>query len=124
MEVHRLRENQQGLELSTTEPAPCNPSPRIPVRARFTHLHIVSRIRLGVGDAETTAVFFEGGIYHVYNRVTQGEMVFADTQEAAPLLDVMRDAKERDGLKVLAWCVLGNHRIFNAIRAVGPDYST
>ena len=54
-------------------------------------------------------VFVEGGIYHVYNRVTRGERVFAEDQEAARLLDAMRDAKERDGLVVLAWCILGNH---------------
>lgn len=54
-------------------------------------------------------VFVEGGIYHVYNRVTRGERVFAEDQEAARLLDAMRDAKDRDGLSVLAWCILGNH---------------
>ena len=54
-------------------------------------------------------VFVEGGIYHVYNRVTRGERVFAEDQEAARLLDAMRDARERDGRVVLAWCILGNH---------------
>ena len=54
-------------------------------------------------------VFVEGGIYHVYNRVTRGEMVFAEDQEAVRLLDAMRDARDRDGLTVLAWCILGNH---------------
>ena len=54
-------------------------------------------------------VFVEGGIYHVYNRVTRGEMVFAEDQEAALLLDAMRDARDRDGFTVLAWCIMGNH---------------
>jgi len=54
-------------------------------------------------------VFVEGGIYHVHNRVTRGERVFAEEQEAVRLLDAMRDAKERDGLVVLAWCILGDH---------------
>jgi REP element-mobilizing transposase RayT len=54
-------------------------------------------------------VFVEGGIYHVYNRVTRGERVFAEDQEAKLLLDAMRDARDRDGLIVLAWCILGNH---------------
>ena len=54
-------------------------------------------------------VFVEGGIYHVYNRVTRGERVFADDQEAALLLDAMRDARDRDGLIVLAWCIMGDH---------------
>ena len=38
-------------------------------------------------------VFVEGGSYHVYNRVTRGERVFAEDQEAALLLDAMRDAR-------------------------------
>ena len=54
-------------------------------------------------------VFVEGGIYHVYNRVTRGERVFAEDQEAALLLDAMRDARDRDGLIVLAWCIMSNH---------------
>ena len=47
-------------------------------------------------------VFVEGGIYHVYNRVTRDERVFAEDQEAALLLNAMRDARDRDGLIVLA----------------------
>lgn len=54
-------------------------------------------------------VFVEGGIYHVYNRVTRGEKIFAEDHEAARLLDFMREARDRDGLIVLAWCVMGNH---------------
>ncbi len=54
-------------------------------------------------------VFVEGGIYHVYNRVTRGEGVFGEDGEAVRLLDAMRDARDRDGLTVLAWCILGNH---------------
>ena len=54
-------------------------------------------------------VFVEGGIYHVYNRVTRGERVFADDGEAQRLVDVMREVKQRDGLVVLAWCVMSNH---------------
>ncbi len=53
-------------------------------------------------------VFVEGGIYHVYNRVTRGELVFTEDQEAAFLLGAMRDARDRDGLIVLAWCIMGN----------------
>lgn len=54
-------------------------------------------------------VFVEGGIYHVYNRVTRGERVFADDGEAERLVGVMREVKQRDGLVVLAWCVMSNH---------------
>jgi len=54
-------------------------------------------------------VFVEGGLYHVYNRVTRGERVFADDQEAARLRGVIRTAAARDGLVVLAWAILPSH---------------
>lgn len=54
-------------------------------------------------------VFLEGGIYHVYNRVTRGERVFDEDQEALFLLDTMRKVRDRDGFMVLAWCIMGNH---------------
>jgi REP element-mobilizing transposase RayT len=54
-------------------------------------------------------VFVEGGIYHVYNRVTRGEHVFAEDAEAERLLDAMRDSKKRDKFIVLAWCIMSNH---------------
>jgi putative transposase len=53
--------------------------------------------------------FIEGGLYHVYNRVTRGERVFADDREAARLLGFLCETAERDGLVVLAWCIRPNH---------------
>jgi hypothetical protein len=50
-------------------------------------------------------VFVEGGIHHVYNRVTRGERVFADDGEAERRVGAMREVKKHDGLIVLAWCV-------------------
>lgn len=54
-------------------------------------------------------VFLEGGVYHVYNRVTRGEKVFGDDHEALFLLDAIREVRDRDGFIVLAWCIMGNH---------------
>lgn len=54
-------------------------------------------------------VFLEGGIYHVYNRVTRGERVFGEDEEALFLLNTMRKVRDRDGFIVLAWCIMGNH---------------
>lgn len=54
-------------------------------------------------------VFVEGGIYHVYNRVTRGEKFFAEDHEAAGLLDAMREVRDRDHLIVLAWCIMTTH---------------
>jgi hypothetical protein len=41
-------------------------------------------------------VFLEGGVYHIYNRVTRGERVFGDDQEALILLDTIREVRDRD----------------------------
>jgi putative transposase len=51
----------------------------------------------------------EGGLYHVYNRVGQGQRPFSDDDEAASFVDLLREVKRRDGLVVFAWCVLPNH---------------
>ena len=53
-------------------------------------------------------VFIEGGIYHVYNRITRGERVFSEDGEAQRLFDLMREIKKRDGLIVFAWCIMSN----------------
>ncbi len=54
-------------------------------------------------------VFVEGGLYHVYNRVSRGEAPFVEEAEAEGLLGILAEAKERDGLTVLAWCIMPNH---------------
>jgi len=54
-------------------------------------------------------ILIEGGIYHVYNRVSRGEHVFRDEAEAEKLLKRLVDTKRRDGFQVLAWCLMSNH---------------
>ena len=54
-------------------------------------------------------VLVEGGVYHVYNRVTRGEPVFADEAEAGRFVARIRKVKLQDGFSVLAWCVMPNH---------------
>ena len=54
-------------------------------------------------------VFVDGAIYHVYCRVGRGEQVFRDDAEAEALVKIFTDVKQRDGLVVLAWCVMSNH---------------
>ena len=51
----------------------------------------------------------EGGLYHVYNRIGQGQHPFSDDIEAATFVDLLLDMKKRDGLVVFAWCLLPNH---------------
>jgi REP element-mobilizing transposase RayT len=54
-------------------------------------------------------VFIPGGIYHVYARIARGEAVLAKESEAAAFLAIVREAKQRDGFRLLAWCVMSNH---------------
>lgn len=51
----------------------------------------------------------EGGIYHVYNRFTNGEPVFSEVDACESFLDLVREVKARDGLTIFAWCVMTNH---------------
>jgi REP element-mobilizing transposase RayT len=54
-------------------------------------------------------IFVEGGVYHGYNRLGRGERVFAQEREAEGFVALLRDVAERDGLPVLAWCLMSNH---------------
>ncbi len=54
-------------------------------------------------------VVVEGGWYHVYNRVSSGEPVFADANEANEFIEIVRDVKRRDGWTIIAWCLMSNH---------------
>jgi len=54
-------------------------------------------------------VFLEGGIYHVYNRVSRGEGVFANDDEASLFVGLLREVKDRDGMVVFAWTLMSNH---------------
>ena len=59
--------------------------------------------------ARRPRVVIEGGLYHVYNRVSSGEPIFADPNEAIEFIEIVRDVKKRDGWTVFAWCVMSNH---------------
>lgn len=54
-------------------------------------------------------ILIEGGVYHVYNRVSRGEHVFRDESEAEKLLRRLYETKRRDSFQVLAWCLMSNH---------------
>jgi len=54
-------------------------------------------------------ILVAGGIYHVYNRVSRGEHVFREEDEADRLEAVLAATKKRDDFQVLAWCVMSNH---------------
>ncbi|MEW6338508.1 MAG: transposase [Acidobacteriota bacterium] len=63
-------------------------------------------------------VFLDGGFYHVYGRISRGERVFSDPEEATRFAAVIADVKRRDGFAVLAWCVMANHYHL-AVRTAG-----
>ncbi len=54
-------------------------------------------------------LFVSGATYHVYCRVARGEFVFDDQHEAEEFVEVVRQVRDRDGWRVLAWCLMGNH---------------
>ena len=54
-------------------------------------------------------VFFEGAVYHVYNRLARGEQAFGEESEAQWFRKLLQEVVERDGLTVFAWCLMTAH---------------
>jgi REP element-mobilizing transposase RayT len=54
-------------------------------------------------------LFIPGATYHVYCRVARGEAVFDNDNEVAAFVSIAQEVRDLDGLKVLAWCLMGNH---------------
>ena len=50
-----------------------------------------------------------GGIYHVYNRVSRGQHVFGNDEEADRFEALLAATKKRDDFQVLAWCLMTTH---------------
>lgn len=48
-------------------------------------------------------------MYHVYARVSRREGIFAQEGEPEAFVELLRDVKARDGLRILAWCLMTNH---------------
>ncbi len=54
-------------------------------------------------------VFVEGGLYHVYNRASHGDDVFAEPKAGLKFADLLEREIRADGHLVYAWCVMSNH---------------
>jgi putative transposase len=54
-------------------------------------------------------VIVEGAVYHVYNRLARGSLLLGERAEADRFVELLRTARDRDGLAILAWCVMSNH---------------
>ena len=63
-------------------------------------------------------VIVEGAIYHVYNRFARGAEIFAQRDEAERFVALIKSVKKRDGLTVLAWCLMSNH--YHLAVRIGP----
>lgn len=63
-------------------------------------------------------VFVEGGIYHVYNRFARGAEIFLEDGEGNRFVRLLKQSCSRDGLTVLAWCLMSNH--YHLAVRVGP----
>ena len=49
------------------------------------------------------------GIYHVTCRGTGGIFIFVDDLDRGAFTHLLRQAAERFGIRVIAWCLLGTH---------------
>jgi len=54
-------------------------------------------------------VFFDGAVYHVYNRLARGERVFEVDEAAERFVELLREVMARDGVTVFAWVLMANH---------------
>jgi len=54
-------------------------------------------------------LFIPYATYHVYCRVARGEFVFANRSDTDLFLETLCDVRDRDGLSILAWCLMTNH---------------
>jgi len=54
-------------------------------------------------------ILVDGGIYHVFSRVTRREPVFDDDGAADVFLDQLAKIKKRDGFVLFAWVLMSNH---------------
>jgi REP element-mobilizing transposase RayT len=69
-------------------------------------------------------LFIPGGVYHVYCRISRGEMVFTIESEMQRLMAELLRVKQRDELTVFAWAVLGNHYHVGLRTATVPLWRT
>jgi REP element-mobilizing transposase RayT len=54
-------------------------------------------------------IVVEGGLYHVHNRFARGAAIFDEGDEGERFLELLHTVRDRDGLTVLAWCLMANH---------------
>jgi REP element-mobilizing transposase RayT len=63
----------------------------------------------GATMARKPRLFIPYATYHVYCRIARGEFIFANRDDSELFLETLCDVKDRDGLSILAWCLMTNH---------------
>jgi REP element-mobilizing transposase RayT len=53
--------------------------------------------------------FFQGSHYHIFNRGNHREHVFRDNEDRRFFLSKLDELCERDGVRILAYCLMDNH---------------
>lgn len=68
-------------------------------------------------------IHYPGAVYHAMSRGTEGREIFADDTDRLVFLKVLADAKKIHGLRIFAYCLMGNH--FHILTQAGdsPLYS-
>ena len=51
----------------------------------------------------------ETGFYHVVNRGNNKQAIFKDDADRLKFLDLLERAKQEFGMRIIAWCLMGNH---------------
>lgn len=62
-----------------------------------------------VGMGRLPKVHFPGAIYHAYARGVDGDDIFVDDQDRIAFLAVMRRIESELSVRVIAYCLMGNH---------------
>ena len=53
--------------------------------------------------------FYDGAVYHVYNRLARGEQAFGEEGVAQAFVELLREVMYRDQVRVFAWALMPNH---------------
>lgn len=59
--------------------------------------------------ARPPRIHFPGAIYHAYDRGVDGCSIFIDDQDRLAFLAMMRRVETEDSVRVIAYCLMGNH---------------
>ncbi len=59
--------------------------------------------------ARPLRIEYKGAVYHILSRGNQGEEIFSDDSDREYFVEVLQRAKEKYGIEVYAYCIMGNH---------------